>query len=130
MRKLTDLSPIPIALDEELIGSFNSIEKKKMLQEINPQFLILKPGIMGGFAEADEWIKLGKELGIEWWATSALESNIGLNAIAQWAVSKEPGIIHGLGTGAMYKNNISSPLKITNGELFYDPEIRWEDESN
>lgn len=111
-------SPIPIALDEELIFC-NTMERQRMLDEIKPTYIILKPSLLGGFSACDSWISLAQERGIGWWATSALESNIGLNAIAQWVATKDTKMVQGLGTGALYKTNTASPLHISNGNLQY-----------
>ncbi|MDR1678702.1 MAG: o-succinylbenzoate synthase [Prevotellaceae bacterium] len=112
-------SPIAIALDEELIGIHLIAEKQKLLQYILPQYIILKPSLLGGFAASDEWISLAESLGIKWWATSALESNIGLNAIAQWTFIKNNPLPQGLGTGSVFGNNIPSLLIVENGSLMY-----------
>ena len=125
MAFLCKKSPIPIALDEELIGVPSFIEQKKMLLEINPAYIILKPSLIGGLKKADDWIKLASSLNIQWWSTSALESNIGLNAISQWAFNKEPLLPQGLGTGMLYSNNIDSPYFIDNGFLKYNSDIAW-----
>lgn len=111
MAGLSKKSPIPIALDEELIGCRDDRQKLELLNAIKPQYIILKPSLCGGLADSDRWITIAESLGIGWWATSALESNIGLNAIAQW-VSKYPlAMPQGLGTGMLYRNNIPSPLR-------------------
>ncbi len=114
MRKLCEVSPIPIALDEELIGVNNFAEKQKMLSLLKPAYIILKPTLVGGFVACDEWIEIAENLGIDWWITSALESNIGLNAICQYTAKKTLGTKYqsfpqGLGTGLLYKNNIDIP---------------------
>lgn len=124
MAKLCNTSPIPIALDEELIG-VGSSTKAILLQEIKPQYIILKPSLLGGLAMADEWIQLAEENQIAWWATSALESNIGLNCIAQWVYKKQSPMLQGLGTGQLFVNNVASPLKIEQGQLFHDPKEEW-----
>ena len=124
MKKVCSESPIPIALDEELID-LKDISKKELLQFIAPQYIILKPSLLGGYAVCNEWIKLAEEQKTGWWATSALESNIGLNAIAQWVFTKSETIVQGLGTGGLYTNNISSPLFINKGYLGYDPALTW-----
>lgn len=116
-------SPIPIALDEELIGiSPNKI----LLEEIKPHFIILKPSLLGGFTVAEQWIELAKKSNIGWWITSALESNVGLNAIAQWTASLHTTLPQGLGTGMLYENNITSPLEIKNAQLFYNRHHNWD----
>lgn len=124
--KLCELSPIPIALDEELIGIEDVYSKKQLAEEIRPQYLILKPSLLGGFRHCDEWIEIARGLGIGWWATSALESNIGLNAIAQWVSSKENPLPQGLGTGQIFNNNFQSPLVVKDACLHYSQETLWE----
>lgn len=118
MAALVEDSLVPIALDEELIGITNIQQKRKLLNEIQPDYLILKPSFIGGWRGADEWIALAEDFGIDWWATSALESNIGLNAIAQWASSKRLRLPQGLGTGALFQNNIEAPLAIKDSLLW------------
>ncbi|MEA3505597.1 MAG: o-succinylbenzoate synthase [Bacteroidota bacterium] len=125
MAKLCKTSPIPIALDEELIGVFEYKNKLQLLEKIKPQYIILKPSLLGGFAACDEWIEIAEKLNIGWWITSALESNIGLNAIAQWTFTLNNKMPQGLGTGALYTNNIPSPLKIKKGKIVYDNNIEW-----
>lgn len=121
-------SPIPVALDEELIGVYDFGEKKGLLEACRPPYIILKPSLLGGFRACDEWIDLAISLGIGWWITSALESNIGLNAIAQYTASKTDGPVpQGLGTGQLYTNNISSPLEIDKGSLRYNKSSLWGD---
>ena len=115
MYELCQNTPIPIALDEELIGH-NTIEsKEKLLVKIQPQYIILKPSLIGGFKGTTEWIKLADDLEVPWWITSALESNIGLDAIAQFTSTYNNSLHQGLGTGALYTNNFPSPLFIENG---------------
>ena len=128
MAKLCERTPLPIALDEELIGIADTKTKQRLLTIINPQFIILKPSLVGGFNSADEWISLSESRQIGWWATSALESNIGLNAIAQWVARYETHMPQGLGTGGLYTNNISSPLEIRNGALWYNLNTAWDDD--
>lgn len=122
MQKICAERIVDIALDEELICTIESEQKREMLDYIKPQYVILKPSLIGGLAVSDEWISLAEECGIGWWATSALESNIGLNAIAQWVAAK-PNVaaVQGLGTGSLYCNNIASPLNVEQGELHYKP---------
>lgn len=117
---LCSSSPIPIALDEELIGWRDAQQAAQLLDEIKPQYIILKPTLIGGFAQADTYIREASLRGIGWWATSALESNIGLNAIAQWVAAKEVTIHQGLGTGMLYLNNIPSPLSMHGDRLYYN----------
>ena len=126
MSHICSQSPIPIALDEELIGLNDNDSRIKMLETIRPHYIILKPTLTGGFTASDEWIDLAKERGIGWWATSALESNIGLNAIAQWIASHKPEMPQGLGTGQLYDNNIPSPLTLNGEKLWYDPDNNWD----
>lgn len=122
MRFLCDVSPLPIALDEELIGKFTIEEKRDMLDSINPQYIVIKPTLTGGFSGAQEWIELANERNIGWWITSALESNIGLNALAQWTATLGNEMPQGLGTGALYTNNLSSPLYLEGDKLCYNPD--------
>ncbi|MCU0441898.1 MAG: o-succinylbenzoate synthase [Bacteroidia bacterium] len=118
---------IDIALDEELIGINSNDQRIRLLNSIRPQYIILKPTLIGGFNNADEWIRIAQQKDVGWWATSALESNIGLNAIAQWFAANpyKSNIPQGLGTGSLYLNNIESPLYIKNGELFYSKQKNW-----
>ncbi|MBN2175700.1 MAG: o-succinylbenzoate synthase [Bacteroidales bacterium] len=125
MASLCEKTPLPIALDEELIGIFNMDEKKKLLETVKPQYIILKPSLAGGFAASQEWIDLVKHYNIGWWVTSALESNIGLNAIAQWTYTQGNPLPQGLGTGQLYHNNFISPLSIERGKLKFDPIKEW-----
>jgi o-succinylbenzoate synthase len=126
MAKLCRTSPLPIALDEELIGVRSLNTKKDLLSQINPHYIILKPSLLGGVEKSEEWIKLAKDQNIGWWATSALESNIGLNAIAQWVFTQKPQMVQGLGTGMVFSNNIESPLELRGSELFYNDGRKWE----
>ena len=112
MKLLCATTPTPIALDEELIGVVDFEEKRKLLEKIKPQYIILKPALIGGFSGTDEWISLAENLGIGWWITSALESNIGLNAIAQYTFSKGNNMPQGLGTGGLFTNNFESNLQL------------------
>ncbi len=121
MAALCLTSPLPIALDEELIGVFNVTKKVELLQIIQPQYIILKPSLIGGYKASEEWITIAEKYNIGWWITSALESNIGLNAIAQWTYLKQNKMPQGLGTGALFTNNFKSPLKVVNGSLTYNP---------
>ncbi|WP_347053658.1 o-succinylbenzoate synthase [Flavobacterium olei] len=126
MALLCEQTPFPIALDEELIGVFSFQEKEKLLQKIKPQYIILKPSFIGGFRGTQEWITLADKYNIGWWITSALESNIGLNAIAQWTFLQNSKMPQGLGTGALYTNNIDCPLEVKNGQLWYDTSKEWQ----
>ncbi len=121
MRFLTENTPLPIALDEELIGVNNPDKKKQLLETIKPQYIILKPTLHGGITGSNEWIELANNMQIDWWITSALESNIGLNAIAQWCSTFNNLLPQGLGTGALYTNNIDMPLTIKGDCLWYNP---------
>ncbi len=112
-------SPIPVALDEELIGIYGLTHKSELLEAIQPQYIILKPSLLGGFKETDAWIFIAEKYGTGWWATSALESNVGLNAIAQWVAQKSPALAQGLGTGSLFSNNYRIPLKTLNGKLWF-----------
>ena len=112
MKLLCATTPTPIALDEELIGVVDFEEKRKLLEKIKPQYIILKPALIGGFSGTDEWISLAENLGIGWWITSALESNIGLNAIAQYTFTKGNNMPQGLGTGGLFTNNFESNLQL------------------
>ena len=125
MALLCEQSPLPIALDEELIGVFGVTKKKELLQIINPQYIILKPSLVGGFKGSLEWIDLVNDFGIEWWVTSALESNVGLNAIAQWTSTLKNSLPQGLGTGSLFTNNFECPLKVNNGMLHYEKNKNW-----
>lgn len=126
MAELCMHSSIPIALDEELIGLNRRVEKIKMLLAILPDFIILKPSLHGGIAGCREWIEIAESLKIGWWITSALESNIGLNAIAQWTATLENTMHQGLGTGQLFANNIFSPLEIKSGKLHYLTSRNWD----
>ena len=126
LAQLCKASPIPIALDEELIGVTPTALKQKLLATAKPQYIILKPSLCGGFNEADEWIEIAQSLGIGWWATSALESNVGLDAIARWVSKYNPSMPQGLGTGQLYRNNVPSPLVINGEKLGYDSSAKWD----
>lgn len=125
MAKLCESTPFPIALDEELIGVFTLPEKEQLIQKIKPQYLIFKPSFIGGFRGTLEWIALAQKYQIGWWITSALESNIGLNAIAQFTFGLNNPMPQGLGTGALYTNNFDCLLEVIRGELHYDPNQNW-----
>lgn len=126
MGMLCQQTPLPIALDEELIGVTDHEDKIRLLDSIHPQYLIFKPSFIGGFRGTEEWIRLAEERNIGWWVTSALESNVGLNAIAQWAATKDNPMPQGLGTGSLFTNNIASPLNLQGEHLGYDPEGHWD----
>lgn len=119
-------SAIPIALDEELIGVQALQDGLKMLRKIKPAYLIIKPTLLGGLAESNNWVACAESSEIHWWATSALESNVGLNAIAQWVSTKNNLLPQGLGTGGLYSNNATSPLKTANGKIYSQPSLSWQ----
>lgn len=125
MASLCEKTPLPIALDEELIGVFSKEKKKTLLETIKPQFIILKPSLVGGFLGSKEWIDLAENQKAGWWITSALESNVGLNAIAQWTYTLKSALPQGLGTGSLFTNNFTSPLKVKNGTLQYQKNKIW-----
>ena len=126
LQELCKKAPIPISLDEEMIGMKDRLEKKELLDRIQPQFITLKPSLHGGLLSCQEWIALAEERKIGWWITSALESNIGLNAIAQLTSNYPVAIPQGLGTGTIFKDNIPSPLEVKRGALFNNSKENWE----
>ena len=125
MARLCERSPLPIALDEELIGVNHFTDKMDLLKTISPQYVVLKPSLVGGFAGAQEWLDAARACGVGWWITSALESNVGLNAIAQWTATLPVTMPQGLGTGALYTNNVPSPLEQERNVLRYNPGKEW-----
>ncbi len=125
MARLCEETPLDIALDEELIGIFQEERKMELLDTINPQYIILKPSLIGGFRGSDSWISLAENRGVGWWITSALESNVGLNAISQYTFTKNSKLPQGLGTGSLYTNNIESPLEVSHGSLHYNRNEDW-----
>lgn len=122
LKELCAITPLPIALDEELIGYNYMFDKQRFLEEIKPQYIIIKPALHGGFTGTEGWIKAAENTGTGWWITSALESNVGLNALAQYTYQLEVNVPQGLGTGGLFTNNFSSPLYIENGKLWYEPD--------
>nr|WKN36187.1 o-succinylbenzoate synthase [Tunicatimonas sp. TK19036] len=126
LRHLCEQSPVPIALDEELIGIHEPEDQAALLDSARPQYIVLKPTLVGGLAASEQWIRLAEERGIGWWMTSALESNVGLNAIAQFTAFHQATQPQGLGTGQLYHNNIPSPIAIRNGYLHYDAHKSWD----
>ncbi len=126
MAKLCEDTPVPIALDEELVGIQTEKELEKMLGTIGPQYIILKPSLLGGWKQSEIFIREAEKQNIGWWVTSALESNIGLNAIAQWTATLNNPLPQGLGTGQLFTNNIPSPLHIKKAELYFNPQIDWD----
>jgi o-succinylbenzoate synthase len=129
MAALCAHTPLPIALDEELIGIHAKKEKVKLLTTIKPKYIILKPSLLGGIEACNEWITAAETLNIGWWITSALESNIGLSAIAQWAYNLKVTMPQGLGTGQLYTNNFESPLYLNGDQLFYNADNKWQMDS-
>jgi o-succinylbenzoate synthase len=125
MRLLCENPPFPIALDEELIGVYDIESKQELLEKIKPQYIILKPSLIGGFKGTLEWISVAEKLNIGWWITSALESNIGLNAITQFTYTLKSNLPQGLGTGSLYTNNFDCPLQINRGQIQYNPNKPW-----
>lgn len=126
MAELCERSPLPIALDEDLIGLNTRDAKVDLLDNVKPKFIVIKPSLVGGWAATQEWIALAKARNIGWWITSALESSIGLNAIAQYTATLNVDMPQGLGTGSVYTNNIASPLLAERGALRYLPEVAWD----
>ena len=126
MTQLCSKTPIPIALDEELIGVTDVTEKAKLIQTIQPQYAIYKPSLIGGMKGTQEWIDICETNQVKWWITSALESNVALNAIAQWTYTLNTDLPQGLGTGGLYTNNFISPLQVQNGKFQYEPQVNWD----
>lgn len=126
MAELCANTPLPIALDEELIGISQPERIQKMLDTIKPQYMILKPSLLGGWQASEVFIHEAEKRNIGWWVTSALEANIGLNAIAQWTATLNNPLPQGLGTGQLFNNNVGSPLEIQNAHLVYNPQLSWD----
>jgi len=126
MALLCEKTPLPIALDEELIGVFSAKEKQQVIATVKPQFIILKPSLIGGFGGSKEWIDVAEKSNVGWWVTSALESNIGLSAIAQFTHTLQNKLPQGLGTGGLFTNNFESPLEVKNGTLHYNNSRKWD----
>ena len=124
LKEICEKTPIPIALDEELI-QFKK-EKNEFIKYISPHFLVLKPTLIGGFEATKEWINIAEEKNIKWWVTSALESNVGLNAIAQFSANYQLNLHQGLGTGQLFSNNIPSPLVVKGEYIFYEKNKTWD----
>lgn len=125
MQELCMQTPLPIALDEELIGVFEEKKKQELLSFIKPQYIILKPSLIGGFKGSLSWISACKANNTDWWITSALESNIGLNAISQFTYTLNNPLPQGLGTGGLYTNNFEAPLTVEKGAIFYNVKKEW-----
>jgi o-succinylbenzoate synthase len=123
MAAICATSPIPIALDEELISA---ADPSLLLETIRPQHIVLKPSLLGGLAACERWISAAGRLGIGWWVNSLLESNVGLNAIAQWASTFNDGRVHGLGTGQLFSNNVPSPLRLDGCGLRHAAAATWD----
>lgn len=126
LAEICEESPVPVALDEELIGLMDNNQRGELLKHVKPAYIILKPSLLGGFASCEEWIAIAGEHDVGWWVTSALESNVGLNALAQWVATLDNDMVQGLGTGELYDNNFPSPLHISNARLSYLPEKGWD----
>lgn len=125
MAELCRQSPVPIGLDEELIGISSRLEMQKLMETIRPAYLILKPSLHGGFTGCEKWIEQAEKHDSGWWITSALESNIGLNALAQWTFQLNAKAEQGLGTGQLFTNNFESPLEISGEQLWFRMERKW-----
>lgn len=119
LEELSSKSPVPVALDEELI-LLDTQKGISMLKKTRTHYIVLKPSLLGGLGTADTWIQMAEKTGVKWWVTSALESNIGLNAIAQWVSSKKLKMAQGLGTGKLYQQNFEPETRIESGKLFCD----------
>ncbi|HEY0655777.1 MAG TPA: o-succinylbenzoate synthase [Chryseosolibacter sp.] len=126
LEELCRKSPIPIALDEELIGKTEVTEMADLLDRVRPQYIVLKPMLHGGLKCCEEWIRQAEQRKIGWWMTSSLESSVGLNAIAQFTANYKTEIPQGLGTGKIYDNNFESPLEVSKGMLFHNPKEKWD----
>jgi len=125
MAELCAKSPLDIALDEELLDIDPAMDGSRMLKVIQPKYLIIKPGLLGAFGVSAEWIKQAEAKHTAWWITSALESNLGLAAIAQFTSQYKNPLPQGLGTGQLYTNNIPSPLQIQQGKLAQNGSDEW-----
>jgi len=119
MKALCAKTPVPIALDEELIGVKQYAEKEDLLKTIKPQYIILKPSLIGGIKSCNEWIKIAEENNIGWWATSALEGNVGLSAIAQFAYQTGNQMPQGLGTGQLFESNFETPITLEGNTVIF-----------
>ena len=124
LKEICERSPIPIALDEELIQLKK--EKNEFIKYVSPHFLVLKPTLIGGFEATKKWINIADDNNIDWWVTSALESNVGLSAIAQFCANYQLTLPQGLGTGQLFNNNIPSPLEIKGENIFYKKNKSWD----
>ena len=126
MAKICANSPLHIALDEELIGITDVMTMFNLLNTIHPHYIVLKPSLMGGFTGSMEWLKMASQFNIGAWITSALESNVGLCALAQWVANLQPRMAQGLGTGMLFSNNIDCPLEQSGECLRYNPNKEWQ----
>lgn len=126
MADLCATSPVPIALDEDLIGLHQHDARTALLDAVKPHHIVIKPSLVGGWQATQEWITLATARGMGWWITSALESSIGLNAIAQFTATLPFDRAQGLGTGGVYLNNIAAPLEVAHGALHFRPEHAWD----
>ncbi|NJM16494.1 MAG: hypothetical protein HC896_14935 [Bacteroidales bacterium] len=126
MAEVTRKSPVPVALDEDIVQYPQNKPPGQLLDKLKPLYIVLKPGIIGGFAKTREWIDEAQKRGIKWWITSALESNIGLNAIAQFTLGHKNNEYHGLGTGQLYSNNVASPLATEKGNFIVNTRQKWD----
>ncbi len=126
MAALCETTPVPIALDEELIGLYELEQRMDCLKTIKPQYIILKPALIGGFISSRSWINLAESAHAGWWVTSALESNVGLNAIAQFTYNLGVTMPQGLGTGSLFTNNIDAPLEVVQGHLWCNNTLKWD----
>lgn len=124
--ELCKTSPIPVALDEELLGVNSKDDRQKLLERVKPHFLVLKPTLQGGMHGCAEWIELANQYKVGWWLTSSMESNVGLNALAQFASQFPLEIPQGLGTGSIFKDNIPSPLEVHRGSLRWNSKEIWD----
>jgi o-succinylbenzoate synthase len=123
--QLLRTSPIPVALDEQLIGKYTTQQKSDLIENLKPAFLVIKPGLTGGFSESMEWISLADHYNLGWWITSALETPVGLNAIAQFTSQFQPELPQGLGTGNVFENLFDHPLVVENGFLVLKKDQEW-----
>jgi O-succinylbenzoate synthase len=121
MARIVEKSPIPVALDEELIGLTEMESRLNCIETIKPDYLIFKPALIGGYDAIEQYRKIHDKF----WVTSALESNVGLNAIAQYTATLNQTIEQGLGTGSLYSNNFDSPLLVSKGALYYQNTVPW-----
>jgi len=126
MAEICKKSSVPIALDEELIGINDRFDKETLLETIKPQYIVLKPTLIGGLKASMEWINIANTLNIGFWITSALESNIGLNIISQWCSTLAIRMYQGLGTGQLFAANFPSLIRIVHGHLNYLPDHNWQ----